>query len=165
MLNDWENPAVQGRGRLPTHANVVPFADAAAALTSARADSILTHAQRHLALPPLPVPGRGTRDVTQPYYDDGTWTTIAVPGNWQLQGHDIPYYTDNQLPFPPDNLHRVPADDNPTAVYRCRFNLRRVGPAAGYGSSSTGSTQPFTPGSTAQPSALAKTAGCPPNLT
>ena len=35
MLNDWENPAVQGRGRLAAHADVVPFADVAAARTAA----------------------------------------------------------------------------------------------------------------------------------
>ena len=52
-----------------------------------------------------PCPDAVPAAVTQPDHDDGTWTTIAVPGNWQLQGHDIPYYTDNQLPFPPDDLH------------------------------------------------------------
>ena len=124
MLNDWEYPAVQGRGRLPAHADVLPFADGAAALVSARIDSPFLRTLNgtwrfHLYACPDAVP----EEVTQPEYEDGAWTTIAVPGNWQLQGHDIPYYTDNQLPFPPDDLPRVPPDDNPTGVYRCRFDL------------------------------------------
>ena len=124
MLNDWENPAVQGRGRLPTHADVVPFADAAAAHMAARSDSpFLRSLNGTWRFRLYPCPDAVPAAVTQPDHDDGAWTTIAVPGNWQLQGHDIPYYTDNQLPFPPDELHRVPADDNPTGVYRCRFDV------------------------------------------
>ncbi|MFN8464527.1 MAG: glycoside hydrolase family 2 TIM barrel-domain containing protein [Caldilineaceae bacterium] len=124
MLNDWENPAVQGWGRLSAHVDVVPFAEADAARTASRADSPFLRSLNgtwrfHL----YPCPGAVPDDVTQPDYDDGVWPLIAVPGNWQLQGHDIPYYTDNQLPFPPDDLPRVPADDNPTGVYRCRFDV------------------------------------------
>ena len=124
MLNDWENPAKQGRGRLAAHADVVPFADADAARTAAREESPFLRSlngmwQFRLYLSPGAVP----EEVTRPDYGDGAWTTIAVPGNWQLQGHDIPYYTDNQLPFPPDDLPRVPGDDNPTGVYRCRFDV------------------------------------------
>ncbi len=124
MLNDWENPAVQGRGRLPAHADVVPFPDAFAARTDPRAGSpFLRTLNGTWRFRLYPCPGAVPGDVTQWSCDDSAWAPIAVPGNWQLQGHDIPYYTDNQLPFPPDDLPRVPAQDNPTGVYRCRFDL------------------------------------------
>jgi hypothetical protein len=38
---------------------------------------------------------------TEPgYYDLGIdWQDIALPGHWQLQGHDIPIYTNTSYPF------------------------------------------------------------------
>lgn len=53
----------------------------------------------------------------------GELDSIQMPGNWQLQSYGIPYYTDVQLPFPPDELARVPRDDNPTGNYRRNFVL------------------------------------------
>ncbi|NND75603.1 MAG: DUF4981 domain-containing protein, partial [Ilumatobacter sp.] len=46
-----------------------------------------------------------------------SWTKVAVPGNWTLQGvGDLPQYTNVQMPFagPPPRL----PDRNPTGVYR-----------------------------------------------
>src|SRR2546430_6416404 len=54
-------------------------------------------------------------------YDDGEWTTIEVPGHWQLQGHGRPAYTNVRYPFPLDPPH-VP-DENPTGAYRRTFDL------------------------------------------
>lgn len=50
---------------------------------------------------------------------DGTWTKIQVPGHWQLQGHGHPQYTNTVYPFPACPPY-VP-DDNPTGTYRRRF--------------------------------------------
>ena len=54
-------------------------------------------------------------------FDDKTWPTIPVPSNWQLQGHDKPIYTNVKYPFA-DTPPFVPKD-NPTGVYRLRFDL------------------------------------------
>lgn len=46
---------------------------------------------------------------------------LDVPGNWTMQGHGAPHYTNVRMPFdclPPD----TPAD-NPTGLYRKRFEL------------------------------------------
>jgi beta-galactosidase len=46
-----------------------------------------------------------------------SWTTVAVPGNWTLQGvGDLPQYTNVRMPFdgPPPRLPKR----NPTGVYR-----------------------------------------------
>jgi beta-galactosidase len=46
-----------------------------------------------------------------------SWTSVAVPGNWTLQGvGDLPQYTNVQMPFP-GPPPRLP-DRNPTGVYR-----------------------------------------------
>ncbi|MGH3172021.1 MAG: glycoside hydrolase family 2 TIM barrel-domain containing protein, partial [Trebonia sp.] len=60
------------------------------------------------------VPAAGdARDPRDPGLD---WDTIAVPGNWQLQGYGAPAYTNIRYPFPIDPP-RVP-DANPTGEYR-----------------------------------------------
>lgn len=51
----------------------------------------------------------------------GGWSSIAVPGNWTMQGFGKPHYTNVVMPFrnaPPD----VP-EENPTGVYRRVFTL------------------------------------------
>ncbi|NLF40669.1 DUF4981 domain-containing protein, partial [bacterium] len=51
----------------------------------------------------------------------GAWSSIAVPGNWTMQGFGTPHYTNVQMPFntvPPD----VP-DENPTGIYRRMFDV------------------------------------------
>jgi beta-galactosidase len=49
------------------------------------------------------------------------WTTIQVPGNWQLQGHGRPQYTNVIYPFPVCPPY-VPTD-NPTGTYRRSFHI------------------------------------------
>ncbi|MBR2311590.1 MAG: DUF4981 domain-containing protein [Oscillospiraceae bacterium] len=55
------------------------------------------------------------RDIDCPEKID-TWETITVPGCWQSQGYEKPYYTNNEYPYPVDPPF-VP-DDNPLGVYR-----------------------------------------------
>jgi beta-galactosidase len=57
----------------------------------------------------------------RPDFDDSDWSEISVPGNWTCQGYDRPHYTNIQMPFagePPT----IPKD-NPTGIYRRRFQL------------------------------------------
>ncbi len=56
-------------------------------------------------------------------FDDSSWTTIDVPGNWTRQGFDRPHYTNIVMPFQLDPP-RVPAN-NPTGIYRTGFTLPR----------------------------------------
>ncbi|MFN8459908.1 MAG: glycoside hydrolase family 2 TIM barrel-domain containing protein [Anaerolineae bacterium] len=122
--NDWENPQLTGRNREPAHATLMPYPDEALALAGERYDSPFCRLlngswQFHLA----PNPAAAPANFFQPDFDASDWATITVPSNWQWQGYDTPYYTDVQLPFPPDDLPRVPADDNPTGCYRRAFTV------------------------------------------
>jgi beta-galactosidase len=54
-------------------------------------------------------------------FDDQTWTSIDVPGHWQLQGHGRPAYTNVRYPFPVDPPN-VP-DENRTGEYRRTFDI------------------------------------------
>ncbi|KAK4031623.1 glycoside hydrolase [Parachaetomium inaequale] len=50
-----------------------------------------------------------------------SWTSIQVPGHWQLQGHGIPHYTNVLYPIPVCPPH-VPTE-NPTGTYRRTFHV------------------------------------------
>jgi beta-galactosidase/beta-glucuronidase len=100
---------------------------------------------------PNPISAPGSFYATG--FDDASWDEIQVPGNWQLQGHGLPMYTNAQYPFPIDprfadavrRMHEsadredlstvrlpedalalpldVPRNDNPTGCYRTRFTV------------------------------------------
>lgn len=50
-----------------------------------------------------------------------SWTTIKVPGQWQLQGFGRPNYTNVIYPFPV-NPPNIPTE-NPTGTYRRQFEV------------------------------------------
>ena len=61
-----------------------------------------------------------SRDIDCPQTIDN-WETIKVPGCWQSQGYEKPYYTNQLYPYPVDPPF-VP-DDNPVGVYRRTVTL------------------------------------------
>lgn len=80
--------------------------------------------------------GAATAGFETPTFDDGEWTTLAVPSCWQMAGlrdgagrllprgrarFGVPAYTNLIFPFPVDPPH-VP-DANPTGEYRTRFRV------------------------------------------
>ncbi|MCJ7736856.1 MAG: beta-galactosidase, partial [Anaerolineae bacterium] len=122
--NDWENPSIVGRNKEPGHVPLVPFGDSTAARSMDRSQcpflKLLNGDWRfHCA----PSPASAPEDFFEPDFDISSWDTISVPGNWQLQGYDIPIYTNVQYPFPIDDLPGVPQDDNPTGCYRRSFTV------------------------------------------
>ena len=46
---------------------------------------------------------------------------IEVPGCWQMQGYDKPWYTDENYPFPVDPPY-VPTE-NPMGIYKRNFEI------------------------------------------
>lgn len=52
------------------------------------------------------------------------WGTIPVPANWELEGHDVPHYLDEEYPFPA-NPPFIPDDYNPVGAYRHTFSVPR----------------------------------------
>ncbi|KAL2021392.1 hypothetical protein VTK56DRAFT_7257 [Thermocarpiscus australiensis] len=99
---DYSNEAVFRRNTLPPRSYYIP--DTAVILNG--------HWDFHYASSPLKAP----EPTSAP---DKSWTTIRVPGHWQLQGHGIPQYTNVQYPIPVCPPH-VPTE-NPTGTYRRTF--------------------------------------------
>jgi beta-galactosidase/beta-glucuronidase len=126
---DWENPAVVGRNKLPGHTPLGAYPDAASALAGDRAASPYVQSLNgqwkfHLACNPDAAP----EGFYRAEYDDEAWADIAVPGNWQMPAFwdalafdDRPIYTNVHYPFPP-NPPFVP-EENPTGCYRTTFTV------------------------------------------
>jgi beta-galactosidase/beta-glucuronidase len=132
--NDWENPQLLHRNRLPVHATLVPFADEATALVGERGASPYVRllsgewdfrwCPGPYAVPEgwaAPVPRSVTR--ASGATTDG-WDRLRVPSNWQMEQarpYDKPHYTNVAYPYPVDPP-RVPTD-NPVGLYRRAFTV------------------------------------------
>jgi len=127
MLSDgliklWETPEVTGINKLPPCATFYPFATARQARTAERERSpywLSLDGEWQFRL--APTPEAAERFLQPKTATASDWGRITVPGNWQMQGHGHPHYTNVQMPWPHEPPH-VPAD-NATAVYRRRFTV------------------------------------------
>lgn len=120
-LNDWENPAVLGKRKRRAHSILAGYPDIETALFCDRKKSPFvkflngTWKFKLVKRPKEAPPGFWRKG-----FDDSSWDSIQVPGNWQLQGFDdIPIYTNVHYPFEP-NPPFVP-EENPTGCYRTIF--------------------------------------------
>jgi beta-galactosidase len=64
-------------------------------------------------------------DFYRQNFDDAAWHTIPVPSNYQLQGCDIPIYTNAAYPFPMNTSGPpiVPKEHNSVGSYRRYFTI------------------------------------------
>jgi beta-galactosidase len=95
---DYQNELIFERNRLPSRAYFIPK------------HHIILNGQWNFLYASTPIEA----DVLAK--DKSRWTTIEVPGHWQLQGHGNPIYTCIKFPFPSDPPF-VPAQ-NPTGIYQ-----------------------------------------------
>jgi hypothetical protein len=107
---DWANPRVRGRGRLPAHAPLRAFADAAGARAfwaagGGASSERAVGAQRLCLSAPdwrfclAPAPEAAPPGFEAPGFDDAAWARMAVPSNWQCAGFDRPIYSNITYPF------------------------------------------------------------------
>lgn len=121
-MNDWENPKLTNRNRLPARAYAFPFPDEASALTGEREKSpcVKTLSGKwkfHYSQSPAEAPDGFQNDG----FDVTGWDELAVPSSWQMHGYGHPHYTNVQFPFPVDPP-RVPTE-NPTGCYKRDFTV------------------------------------------
>ncbi len=120
----WEQPELTHLNRLPMRATSLPFKTEAAARTRDPRKSPWVKCLNgswdfRLYRNPEAVP----ESAFALNRTGAGWTGIDVPGNWTMQGHDKPHYTNTVMPFE-NNPPFVP-EDNPTGVYRTSFTLRK----------------------------------------
>ena len=118
-IPDWENPLVVGRNRRPTHTPLHAFISPYESLQywNPTYPKYLQHSSNKMFLSnstltledhapsmwdfvlvgsPELVPHNW---FLQSKVCDEDWKSIPVPSHWQLQGHDIPIYTNTMYPF------------------------------------------------------------------
>jgi len=122
--SDWENPQVVGRNKEPGHATLVPYADPATALAGERSAAPFFRLlngdwQFHWS----PSPASAPADFYREDFDASSWNTIAMPGNWQVQGYGIPRYLASSYAFNTSDLPRVQEDTNEVGSYRTTFTV------------------------------------------
>lgn len=129
----WEDPSVCGINRESMTAHFIPYISEQAALSRFDLDDVA-----RLAVAPS-VERRVSLDGTWKFhyslnlatapsgchadgYDVSGWSSIQVPGSWEVQGFDAPIYTDVSYPFTP-NPPYVPQDYNPVGDYVRDFTV------------------------------------------
>lgn len=123
LSNDWENPHIVGINKLQGRATGVPYADVETAL---KRDPTSSPWVRDLngewVFKLVANPTESPHEFWRPDYNTSGWGVIPVPSNWNMQGHDKSIYTNVQMPIP-NTPPCVPKDDNPTGLYRKKFDM------------------------------------------
>lgn len=122
-VENWNNPEVFNVNKEAPRAYFIPYLNDGDVL-----------ADKHLASPFYQsLNGKWkfnlvTKPADRPYYffktdyDDSDWNSINVPANWELEGYDIPIYTNVKYPHEktPPNIQE---HYNPVGSYRTTFNV------------------------------------------
>jgi beta-galactosidase len=120
----WMAPEIVQVNRLPMRATLFPYPDTQSARTMPREASPFFRSlngnwQFHLAARPESVDPA----FVAPDFETGEgWSSIPVPSNWTMHGHDKPHYTNVQMPFDEEPPF-VPEAENPTGCYRTSFEV------------------------------------------
>ncbi|MEM7371266.1 MAG: glycoside hydrolase family 2 TIM barrel-domain containing protein [Bacteroidota bacterium] len=122
--NDWENPMVFERNKLPAHATMYSYPDAAAAQSMDRSQtSRIMSLNGNWKFAWAAVPEKTPQGFFKEDFSAKDWATIPVPGHWELHGYGTAIYTNITYPFNPVDPPNVPDFDNPTGCYRHDFSI------------------------------------------
>lgn len=118
QVNDWENPKLTGVNRVEPHVIAIPYLDSkAAVLGDPKGTPLFLSLNGNWKFNWCKNPESRPVDFFKESYDVSSWKEIAVPGNWQFQGYDVPVYVNIRYPFAA-NPPFIPADYNPVGSYR-----------------------------------------------
>ncbi|MBO7284989.1 MAG: beta-galactosidase, partial [Alistipes sp.] len=119
----WEQPEVFALNKLPHRATLVPYSSTEAAAERGVSEYV-KDISGEWKFSWSKTPAERPEDFWTKEYDDSAWPTIAVPGNWEIQGYGVPIYTNVNYPFP-KNPPFIPHNDNPTGCYRHTFEISK----------------------------------------
>jgi beta-galactosidase len=122
--NDWENPEVIGRNKLPPTATMFRFETAEQAMQGGRDESpyvkLLAGDWKFFW---VKNPDERPLAFHQEGFSDADWGTIAVPSNWERQGFGQPIYTNIIYPFEKNPPLIAGPNGNPVGSYRRTFRV------------------------------------------
>lgn len=121
--NEWENPAVLDRNKEQAHIQFVVHNSEKSALSSTNKNSTLYKSLNGTwKFNLVKTPNQRPLNFYKTTLDDSNWKDIQVPSNWELQGFDIPIYTNVAYPFP-KNPPFINDSYNPVGSYRTTFTI------------------------------------------
>ncbi|MBA4317439.1 MAG: beta-galactosidase [Flavobacterium sp.] len=119
--NEWENPQIIDRGKEAGRSSFLLFSNEAELKENNPQKSELYQSLNgNWKFNIVKNPTQRPIDFFTTSLDDTNWKNIQVPSNWELQGYDIPIYTNITYPFP-KNPPFIGGDYNPVGSYRRTF--------------------------------------------
>jgi len=123
-IPDWENEKIFERNKEPGHATLVPYANEINALNGDRTISpFYLSLNGNWKFQYAVNPSESNTEFYKINFDTENWDIISVPGCWQLQGYDIPIYTNVNYPFRPVDPPNIPDDYNPVGCYKRKITI------------------------------------------
>ena len=123
--NEWENPTILDRNKEQPHAQfVVHHSKESATSNSKISSNLYKNLNGTWKFNLVKSPDERPMDFYKNNLDDSSWKDIEVPSNWELQGFDIPIYTNVNYPFP-KNPPFIENSYNPVGTYRTNFTIAK----------------------------------------
>lgn len=124
--NDWEDPSVISRNKLPPTATFWRFDTAAAAKEGGRDDSpYVKLLNGDWKFHWVRTPEERPQDFYKADFDSSGWGEIPVPANWQLHGYGTPIYTNMTYPFDKNPPKIAGRNGNPVGSYLTTFTVSK----------------------------------------
>lgn len=121
--NEWENPQILDRGKEAGRSSFLLFADETELKdNNPQKSSLYQSLNGNWKFNIVKNPSQRPQNFYATDLDDTNWKDIKVPSNWEIQGYDIPIYTNITYPFP-KNPPFIGGDYNPVGSYRRTFTV------------------------------------------
>lgn len=123
--NDWENPELIDKNKEEGRSYFVLYESEKQAETKKpEASSLYQSLNGNWKFNIVITPAERPEDFYEPNLDDSNWDNITVPSNWEIEGFDIPIYTNVTYPFP-KNPPYIDDAYNPVGSYRKNFSISK----------------------------------------
>ena len=121
--NEWENPQILDRGKEAGRSSFLLFSNENELKgNNPQKSELYQSLNGNWKFNIVKSPSQRPLDFYAADLNDSGWKNIEVPSNWELQGYDIPIYTNITYPFP-KNPPFIAPDYNPVGSYRRTFTV------------------------------------------
>jgi hypothetical protein len=113
--DEWQNPELTGRSKLPGRFTGVPFSQITEASPGGKSPWVMS-LDGDWKFAWYPSPSEVDDHVHNTDFDDTSWSSMPVPANWEMHGYGTPQYSNIVYPFSHDTAHppAIDPNDNPT---------------------------------------------------
>ena len=121
--NEWNDPLINRVNSEPGHTTFIYHADKQSALKNiSESSSYFKSLNGTWKFSWCRKPANRSFAFYKTGYDASSWSEIKVPGEWQLQGYDVPIDVNNGFGFE-NRFPKAPEDYNPVGSYLREFNI------------------------------------------